>query len=202
MSCLEMPRSPVPDFLGEPRRAFNDAETMQPRAPGGGARRRAQRRAGEDAGRAARGRLSAQLQFPHAQHALARIRANVDGRGDYARRDGRLHASHQLHAVPEFAAHLSRRLPRQLRLLRAGASSRSGAQLCRPQLHPRRLAGGALRPGDRHRRRGRGWRSLPPHVHQHDYASALRRGHQGRAARNGSIASNTCRCPSCPIRRR
>ena len=33
MSCLEMPRSPVPDFLGEPRRTFNDAETMQPRAP-------------------------------------------------------------------------------------------------------------------------------------------------------------------------
>ena len=33
MSCLEMPRSPVPDFLGESQRAFNDAETMQPRAP-------------------------------------------------------------------------------------------------------------------------------------------------------------------------
>jgi biotin synthase-related radical SAM superfamily protein len=33
MSCLEMPRSPVPDFFGEQRRAFNDAETMQPRAP-------------------------------------------------------------------------------------------------------------------------------------------------------------------------
>jgi hypothetical protein len=34
MSCLEMPRTPVPDFLGEPRRASNDAATMQPRAPG------------------------------------------------------------------------------------------------------------------------------------------------------------------------
>ena len=33
MSCLEMPRSPVPDFLGEPQRASNDAESMQPRAP-------------------------------------------------------------------------------------------------------------------------------------------------------------------------
>ena len=33
MSCLEMPRSPVPDFLGETRRTFNDAQTMQPRAP-------------------------------------------------------------------------------------------------------------------------------------------------------------------------
>ena len=33
MSCLEMPRSPVPDFLGEPQRASNGAESMQPRAP-------------------------------------------------------------------------------------------------------------------------------------------------------------------------
>ena len=33
MGCLEMPRSPVPDFIGETRRAFNDADTMQPRAP-------------------------------------------------------------------------------------------------------------------------------------------------------------------------
>ena len=33
MSCLEMPRQPVPDFLGEQTREFNDAETMQPRAP-------------------------------------------------------------------------------------------------------------------------------------------------------------------------
>src|SRR6266478_6447506 len=33
MSCLEMPRSPVLDFFGEQRRAFNDTETMQPRAP-------------------------------------------------------------------------------------------------------------------------------------------------------------------------
>ncbi len=33
MSCLEMPRSPAPDFLGEPQRTFNDADTMQPRAP-------------------------------------------------------------------------------------------------------------------------------------------------------------------------
>ena len=32
MSCLEMPRSPVPEVFGEQRRAFNDAETMQPRA--------------------------------------------------------------------------------------------------------------------------------------------------------------------------
>jgi hypothetical protein len=34
MSCLEMPRSPVQDFLGESRRTFNDAQAMQPRAPG------------------------------------------------------------------------------------------------------------------------------------------------------------------------
>ncbi len=33
MGCLEMPRGAVPDFLGESRRVFNDAETMQPRAP-------------------------------------------------------------------------------------------------------------------------------------------------------------------------
>src|SRR6516162_4581183 len=33
MSCLEMPLHPVPDFLSEPTRGFNDAETMQPRAP-------------------------------------------------------------------------------------------------------------------------------------------------------------------------
>jgi hypothetical protein len=33
MSCLEMPRSPAPDFLGEKERTFNDPETMQPRAP-------------------------------------------------------------------------------------------------------------------------------------------------------------------------
>ena len=34
MSCLEMPRGPIPDFLGEPEREFNDAGAMQPRAPG------------------------------------------------------------------------------------------------------------------------------------------------------------------------
>src|SRR5579863_9444580 len=34
MGCLEMPRNPVPDFLGEPQRPANDAATMQPRAPG------------------------------------------------------------------------------------------------------------------------------------------------------------------------
>ena len=33
MSCLEMPRGPAPDFLGEKERTFNDADTMQPRAP-------------------------------------------------------------------------------------------------------------------------------------------------------------------------
>ena len=33
MSCLEMPRGPVPDFLGEKDRTFNDAEAMRPRAP-------------------------------------------------------------------------------------------------------------------------------------------------------------------------
>ena len=33
MSCLEMPRSPAPDFLGEKERTLNDAKTMQPRAP-------------------------------------------------------------------------------------------------------------------------------------------------------------------------
>ena len=61
MSCLEMPRSPAPDFLGEKERTFNDAETMQPRAPSpvpadarNGARVKVQ-------GRAARGTLSAEL---------------------------------------------------------------------------------------------------------------------------------------------
>ncbi len=34
MSCLEMPRQPAPDFLDDQKRAFNDPETMQPRAPG------------------------------------------------------------------------------------------------------------------------------------------------------------------------
>ncbi len=34
MSCLEGPRQAVPDFLNGAERAFNDAETMQPRAPG------------------------------------------------------------------------------------------------------------------------------------------------------------------------
>jgi biotin synthase len=33
MSCLEMPRGPAPHFLGEKERTFNDADTMQPRAP-------------------------------------------------------------------------------------------------------------------------------------------------------------------------
>lgn len=33
MSCLEMPRGPVPNFRGGPNSAFNDAKTMQPRAP-------------------------------------------------------------------------------------------------------------------------------------------------------------------------
>jgi hypothetical protein len=27
MSCLEMPRGPAPDFLGEKERTFNDADT-------------------------------------------------------------------------------------------------------------------------------------------------------------------------------
>jgi lipoyl synthase len=34
MSCLEGPRQAVPDFLSGLDRTFNDAETMQPRAPG------------------------------------------------------------------------------------------------------------------------------------------------------------------------
>jgi biotin synthase len=34
MSCLETPNRPVPDFIREPGRTFNDPETMQPRAPG------------------------------------------------------------------------------------------------------------------------------------------------------------------------
>ncbi len=33
MSCLEMPRRPIPDFVGKPNREFNDSDTMQPRAP-------------------------------------------------------------------------------------------------------------------------------------------------------------------------
>src|SRR5262245_21508179 len=33
MSCLEMPRSPPPDFVSEKDRTFNDTQTMQPRAP-------------------------------------------------------------------------------------------------------------------------------------------------------------------------
>jgi biotin synthase len=34
MSCLEMPRGPVPDFLGKPERTANDAADMTPREPG------------------------------------------------------------------------------------------------------------------------------------------------------------------------
>ena len=181
MSCLEMPRSPVPDFLGEQRRAFNDAETMQPRAP---AAVPAEARNGA--------RVKTQDVRPQGvylpnynvltpQHALARVRADVDGGGDHARRHERLHAPLQLHALPEPAAHLSRRLPRQLRLLRPGAPSRGRAQLRRPQLHPRRLAGGAATTRSidivaaRRRRR-----PLPPHVHLHDHAPALRRRHARR----------------------
>jgi biotin synthase-related radical SAM superfamily protein len=33
MSCLEMPRQPVPDFLGDGKREFNKPDTMQPRTP-------------------------------------------------------------------------------------------------------------------------------------------------------------------------
>jgi lipoyl synthase len=33
MSCLDLPRHPVPDFLGRAERTFNDRETMRPRAP-------------------------------------------------------------------------------------------------------------------------------------------------------------------------
>jgi biotin synthase len=33
MSCLDMPRHPVPDFIGGAERAFNDSDRMQPRAP-------------------------------------------------------------------------------------------------------------------------------------------------------------------------
>ena len=33
MSCLEGPRDAVPDFLSGAERVFNDAKTMQPRAP-------------------------------------------------------------------------------------------------------------------------------------------------------------------------
>jgi len=34
MSCLEMPRGPVPDFTGKPQRDFNAPDAMQPRSPG------------------------------------------------------------------------------------------------------------------------------------------------------------------------
>ena len=64
---------------------------------------------------------------------------------------GKMHRL-RLHALPEPAADLSGRLPRQLRLLRARPASRGGPRLCRPQLHPRRLAGGA---DGRDRRQGR-----------------------------------------------
>ena len=79
----------------------------------------------------------------------------------------------------------TRRLPRQLRLLWLGAPSRSRPQLCRPQLHPRQLAGGALDQvidivASRRRRR-----TLPPHVHQHDHSSALGRRYADRAEKVG-----------------
>ena len=119
--------------------------------------------------------------------ALARVRADVHRRGDHARRDGRQDAPLRLHALPEPAAHLSRRLPRQLRLLRPRAPPRGGPRLRRPQLHPRGLAG---RAGGRHRR-ARGARRrgepVPPHVHLDDHASALGRGH-GRGAEGVDLA--------------
>ncbi len=34
MSCLEMPKQPVPDFIGETAHPFNDPDRMQPRTPG------------------------------------------------------------------------------------------------------------------------------------------------------------------------
>ena len=86
---------------------------------------------------------------------------------------GKMHRT-QLHALPEPAGDLSRRLPCQLRLLRAGAPSRGGARLCRPQLHPRRLADcpydEVIEP-----RFEAATRRVPAHVHLDDHPSEVQR---------------------------
>ena len=68
--------------------------------------------------------------------------------------DGRMHRTSCTRCL-NLLPHLSRRLPRQLRLLRPGAPPRGRARLRRPQLHPRGLARGAARAGHRHRGAGR-----------------------------------------------
>ena len=62
MSCLEMPKQPVPDFIGETAHPFNDPDRMQPRTPGAVPAGSTQRSPGESARRPAAGRLPAQLQ--------------------------------------------------------------------------------------------------------------------------------------------
>ena len=123
MSCLEMPRSPVQDFLGESRRTFNDAQTMQPRAPGAvpadarnGARVKTQGVQPEGVYRPNFNFLTPNMHSPDyvQMSTAAAITLGVIGR---------LYASHQLHALPELTSHLSRRLPCQLRLLWLGPSS-------------------------------------------------------------------------------
>ena len=131
--------------------------------------------------RAAAGRVPAELQRAHAADALARVRADVERGGDHARHHAGQDAPLRLHALPQPAAHLPGRLPRQLRVLRPRAAPRGRARLRRPQLHPRRLAGGADAAGGRHRRPRRRSEPVPPHVHLDDHASALGRGHGGGA---------------------
>ncbi len=98
-----------------------------------------------------------ELQRADAAHALARVRADVDGGGDHARHHEGQDVPLRVHALPQPAAHLSRRLPRELRLLRPRAPPRGRARLRRPQLHPRRLAGGAARAD-----RSTSWRATAP----------------------------------------
>ena len=92
MSCLEMPRSPVPDFLGEPRRASNDAGTWDHLVPPGvpadarnGGRVQMQDVQPEGADRLDCTIHTLNMRSPDDVGASAR-------RGDHARRDGRGHA--------------------------------------------------------------------------------------------------------------
>ena len=203
MSCIKQDAQPDHGLPGTDR-SFNAFDGMQPRRPAATPAEARNGRRVKESAVPPQGVYLPNNNVLDAADALARVRADVQCRGDHARHHAGQDAPLRLHALPEPAAHLPGRLPRQLRLLRPRPAPRGGARLRRPQFHPRRLAGRADAAGRRHR--GAGWRAdpVPPHVHLDDHAPAFGCGH-GRGAEGMDRAGSTrrrSRCRSCRTRRR
>ena len=203
MSCLEMPRSPVPDFLGEKRRTFNDAETMQPRAPAAVPAGRPQRRAGEVAGssqpegvyRPNYNVLTPNMRSPDYVQMSTAAAITLGVMRGYMHRTSCTRCLNLLLTYPEGC---------RANCAYCGLARHREADRNYADRNFIRVDWPAV-PYDQVidivacRRR---WRAFPSHVHQHDHASALRRGHPSRAEEMGRARSSTCRSPFCPIRPR